>query len=120
MTRYLKECKHHGITDHRKVKRKGMNDREQCCKCQSEAVKRRRNKLKEMAVEYKGSCCNKCGYNKSITALEFHHLDPSEKDFGISNKGETRSWERIKKELDKCVILCANCHREEHERLDTI
>lgn len=49
--------------------------------------------------------------------MSFHHKTQSEKDFGISGK-HCHSWERIKKELDKCILLCANCHMEEHERLD--
>jgi hypothetical protein len=79
-----------------------------------EAVLRRRKKLKILAVEYKGGKCEKCGYNKFIGALEFHHLDPKEKDFSISDSGSTRSWERLKKELDKCIIVCSNCHKEIH------
>jgi hypothetical protein len=70
-----------------------------------------------MAKEYKGGCCSVCGYDRCIEALEFHHLDPEKKDFGISNKGYTRSWEKIKKELDQCEILCANCHREVHAKI---
>jgi 5-methylcytosine-specific restriction endonuclease McrA len=81
-------------------------------------VVRRRKKLKELAIEYKGGKCERCGYCKSHRALEFHHLNPAEKDFGIGDKGHTRSFEKIKVELDKCIMLCANCHREEHERLD--
>jgi len=42
------------------------------------------------------------------------HLDPNEKDFGISAKGYTRAWEKVKEELDKCIMVCANCHREIH------
>ena len=78
------------------------------------AVKKRRKKIKEMAVEYKGGKCICCGYNKCIGALEFHHLDPNGKDFNISAKGITRAWSKVKEELDKCVLLCANCHRELH------
>jgi len=78
------------------------------------AVARRRKKLKEMAVEYKGGKCIFCGYNKCIDALEFHHLDSKKKDFGLSARGLTRSWKRIQKELDKCILVCANCHRELH------
>ena len=70
-----------------------------------------------MAVAYKGGKCNRCGYNRCIEALEFHHENPSQKDFNISSKGYTRSWERVQKELDKCVMLCANCHRELHAKL---
>jgi len=70
-----------------------------------------------MAVEHKGGKCQMCGYDRCIDALEFHHNDLSEKKFGISAKGYTRSWKEVMKELDKCVMLCANCHRELHSRL---
>ena len=79
--------------------------------CNSCMVNRRRIGLKEKAIKYKGSECRKCGYNRCLTALEFHHLDPKAKDFQISG-AHSRSWAAIKKELDKCVMLCANCHRE--------
>jgi hypothetical protein len=52
-----------------------------------------------------------------MEALEFHHLNAARKDFGISSQGHTRSWSKIREELDKCVLLCANCHREVHARL---
>lgn len=67
-----------------------------------------------MAVEYMGGACSKCGYSKCVAALHFHHKDPSEKSFGISASGLCRSWEKVKKELDKTIILCANCHAENH------
>lgn len=67
-----------------------------------------------MAVSHKGGCCQICGYKRCIEALEFHHLDPKQKDFGISHKGYTRSWEKVKEEVEKCILLCANCHREAH------
>jgi hypothetical protein len=86
-----------------------------CSKCDSQRVSDRRRKLKILAVEYKGGCCEKCGYNKCIAALEFHHIDPSHKDFSISQEGSTRSFEKIKIELDKCIMVCANCHREIHD-----
>lgn len=70
-----------------------------------------------MSIEYKRNKCCICGYNKCKSALEFHHLDPKQKDFGISAKGYTRSWEKIKEELDKCIMVCANCHREIHDGL---
>ena len=70
-----------------------------------------------MAVEYKGGKCESCGYNRNIAALEFHHLNPLEKDFNISNKGYTKSWENVKKEIDKCILVCANCHREIHDEI---
>lgn len=70
-----------------------------------------------MAVAYKGSKCERCGYDRCVEALEFHHTDPTKKDFNISSKGHTRSWNRVQAELDKCVMLCANCHREIHAEL---
>lgn len=80
----------------------------------SEAVIKRRKKLKQKAIEYKGNKCQICGYDKCISALEFHHLDPAQKDFGISEDGFTRSWSKIQSELDKCICVCSNCHREIH------
>jgi len=76
------------------------------------AVAKRRRKIKTLAIEYKGGKCEICGYKKYQGALDLHHKDPKKKDFGIADKGYTRSWEKIKAELDKCVLVCANCHRE--------
>jgi ribosomal protein L30E len=83
------------------------------------AVRKRRRKVKQMAIDYMGGCCQVegCGYNRCSTALEFHHKNPNEKDFGIGYKGYTRSWDKIKEELDKCVLVCSNCHREIHAGL---
>lgn len=71
-----------------------------------------RRHLKSKAIEYKGNKCVLCGYNKCNAALEFHHLDRKTKAFGLSRNGVTRSWDSIRKELDKCILVCANCHRE--------
>lgn len=78
------------------------------------AVARRRKLLRERAVQYKGGKCTNCGYSRCQAALDFHHRDPTLKEFGISKDGITRSWERVQKELDKCVLVCSNCHREIH------
>jgi transcription elongation factor Elf1 len=80
-----------------------------------EAVGKRRRKVRIMAVEYKGGKCVFCGYDKYVGALDFHHLE--DKSFGISAKGYTRSWEAVKEELNKCILVCANCHRELHAGL---
>ncbi|MFH0892578.1 MAG: hypothetical protein V1867_07455 [Candidatus Falkowbacteria bacterium] len=79
------------------------------------AVDKRRKLIRKMSIDYKGNKCAICGYNKCVQVLEFHHLNSEEKDFGISAKGYTRSWNKVKTELDKCILLCANCHREVHE-----
>ena len=84
------------------------------------AVSKRRKKIKAMAIEYKGGTCQKCGYCKYQGALELHHIDKTKKSFAIGDKGYTRSWEKVKAELDKCVLLCANCHREVGAGLLTI
>lgn len=78
------------------------------------AVAERRKRVKAMLVEYKGGRCQLCGYKKSIAALELHHRDSATKDFGISGQGLTRSLQRVKREADKCILVCANCHRELH------
>ncbi len=84
-----------------------------------EKVHKRRKKLKRMAIEYKGGCCENpsCKYKRCIDGLAFHHLDPDEKDFGISEKGLTRSWKRLKNELDKCIMVCLVCHAEIHAKI---
>jgi len=71
---------------------------------------------KNKAIEYKGGKCIRCGYNKCSTALEFHHLEPNKKDYSIS-RNINHSFDKIKKELDKCILVCANCHREIHEEM---
>jgi len=76
-------------------------------------VKSHRQKLKTKAIQYKGGACEKCGYNKCEWALDFHHLDANLKDFSISQYIKL-SWDKVRNELDKCIILCANCHREIH------
>ena len=81
----------------------------------SQAVINWRKRKKQELVEYKGGCCERCGYNKSTRALQFHHLDPNEKDFTISRK--SYSIERLKKEVDKCILVCANCHAEIHSKM---
>ena len=108
----IKYCKKHGETLF--VLRKDGSFR--CRKCSTESVQKRRDNLKIMAIEYKGGKCEICGYDKCYDALEFHHLDPNKKDFGISHKGYTRSWVSVKNELDKCILVCANCHREIHHK----
>ena len=70
---------------------------------------RKRAKIK--LVEYKGGCCIRCGYNKSYVALEFHHKDPN------SKSGKSWSLDRLKKEVDKCILVCSNCHSEIHEEI---
>jgi len=78
------------------------------------AVAKRRKKVKLMAVEHLGGKCSRCGYHKYPELLEFHHKNPEEKEFSIALRGHSRSWARVKAEIEKCALLCANCHREIH------
>jgi 5-methylcytosine-specific restriction endonuclease McrA len=79
-----------------------------------EAVRSRRKRIRRMALQYEGARCSICGYDRCEGALEFHQLEATSKDFGISDKGYTRSWRKVREELDRCILLCANCHREVH------
>jgi len=87
-------------------------------KYMSTFMKDRRKNLKIKAVEYMGGGCKLCDYKKCFSALSFHHLDAEKKDFQIS--GTDRNWEKIKIELDKCVMLCNNCHSEVHDGVSKI
>lgn len=73
-------------------------------------------KIKKKAIEYKGGCCQRCGYNQYYGSLQFHHINPLEKDVSWT-KLRLRSWDKIVSELDKCDLLCANCHAEVHHEL---
>ncbi len=78
------------------------------------AVTKRRKRVRQQAIEHLGGRCQICGYDRCIGALDVHHRDPTKKNFGISEDGNTRSWERVKSELSQCILICANCHREVH------
>ena len=89
---------------------------------------RKINKYKERNkhayIEYKKMLCNLkingcaiCGYNRCPAALEFHHSNPEDKNFGLGMFSMGKKDERIVEELNKCILLCANCHREIHTEL---
>lgn len=82
-------------------------------------VKNYRQKMKLRLVEYKGGKCSLCGYNKCVKALEFHHIDPHKKDFQISRYSNLK-WETVVREVDKCILVCSNCHREIHDGLRNV
>ena len=102
-------CKNCGKTF--EYKRSKGHRKNFCSTCEQA---KRREKMKQACLDYKGSACKVCGYNRCISALSFHHLNPSEKDFNISANNGCKSWDKMKKELDKCVLLCSNCHSEVH------
>lgn len=79
-----------------------------------EKLKSYRKRVKEKLVKYKGGKCELCGYCRCYSALDFHHIDPENKSFHIS-ANLNKSFDTLKKEVDKCIMVCANCHREIHE-----
>ncbi len=83
-----------------------------CATCRQERVVARRRRVKAALVTEAGGRCALCGYDRWIGALQFHHLDPAEKAFGIAAGGMARSLERMRAEAEKCVLLCSNCHAE--------
>lgn len=93
--------------------KKGTYYRYICKMCDKERILGIQNTQKQKWVDYKGGKCQKCGYNKCLAALEFHHRDPLQKKFALSGYRLTKSREsEIIEELEKCDLLCSNCHRE--------
>ena len=78
-----------------------------------------RRNMKLQAIKLLGGRCCRCGYNKCIDALEFHHTDPQEKDFKLGS-GNTMSWKEYKTEALKCILVCSNCHKEIHSEIGYI
>lgn len=97
-------------------KRKRGGEYSYCKKCFNELCTERQQQIKLKCIEYMGGKC-RCGYNQCVGALEFHHKDPTQKDPKIRFGNSRVSFKKIEKELDKCIMLCANCHREEHEKI---
>jgi hypothetical protein len=84
-----------------------------CKPCMAEKVRTEAREDKLRSIEYKGGKCHDCDGVFLPAVYDFHHLEPHEKEFAISRKMR-KSWDRLRAELDKCVLLCANCHRTRH------
>jgi hypothetical protein len=90
---------------------------EQCLIKKRDKTKRTREKLKEKAIKYLGNCCEICGQQHDCFDIyDFHHIGCGIKEFEIGERlGKSEiGWGRLQKELDKCLLLCANCHRWIH------
>lgn len=104
-----------------KTKKYGSK-RKYCFECSPEypengtAISFIRKAIKKELIKYKGGKCENCGYNKCIAALEFHHKNPEDKKFEISDYKylKVRPMEEYYNEVDKCELLCCNCHIEKH------
>ena len=90
-----------------------------CGACHNKYTLQKGLEKRQKAIDYLGGKCQICDYNKHYGALEFHHLDPSIKDPKYGNL-RSWSWDRIVREIQKCVLLCANCHREVHAEVTSI
>lgn len=84
---------------------------------QREYLKNRRREHKIRVVEYYGNQCHDCKTQYEPCVYDLHHIDPTEKEFGLAQYLDRR-WEKIQVELKKCVMLCANCHRKRHLSLN--
>lgn len=114
-TKYL-YCNKHGDCEH--VFSDGKIKRWKCCACTVDSSAKHTRMAKIKSVEYKGGCCEICGYSSCIAALTFHHVDPLFKSFNLSGTNLKKSWNTLVLELDKCRLLCSNCHIELHDKED--
>jgi len=103
-----RECARHGVTIF-VIEGRGYY---RCKRCRSEQVSERRRAVKAALVAETGGCCCICGYDRCVSALEFHHLDPKTKRLGIAAGGVAHSLATLRGEISKCVLLCSNCHVE--------
>ena len=86
-----------------------------CYNCMPDGVQLTRGMFLAKIKENRGGKCIRCGYNKCLKALEFHHIDPAQKDFTISND-HFKLMDAVK-EAEKCILICSNCHKELHDNL---
>jgi hypothetical protein len=91
------------------------NQRMCCYDCMPDGIQLTRGAFLAKIKEKRGGKCLKCGYNRCMKALEFHHLDPTKKDFTISN--DNFKLKDAVEESKKCILLCSNCHKELHDDL---
>lgn len=111
------KCKENKRLDEFYSRRNRKGNSVYCKTCSNSESRERFKNFKIKCVDYKGGKCERCGYNKYIGALDFHHLDPSQKDFGIAKVKLHSFDDKVKRELDKCILVCSNCHREIHGSL---
>jgi ribosomal protein S27AE len=106
--RVTRECPRHG----RGTFARDARGTYRCTRCSSDAVSKRRRRVKAILIEEAGGRCGMCGYDRCARALAFHHLDPETKAFGLAEGGLARSLAETRAEAAKCILLCANCHAE--------
>jgi hypothetical protein len=112
--RYCPRCETEKLKTEFYNRRNGKGNSVYCKTCTHDQTIERQKKFKQQCIDYKGGKCVSCGYKKCNNVLEFHHLDPSKKEFSIAHVRLTSFNDEVKKELDNCALVCANCHREIH------
>jgi hypothetical protein len=100
-------CRTHGLTEFA-LRSDGYY---RCLQCSVDAVQRWRRNTRRRLIEEFGGVCAICGFDQPVS-LEFHHLDRKKKEFGFAARGITRSYESLRREARKCVLLCSNCHAQ--------
>ncbi len=108
------KCKKELSIDEFQIRKDNGRPKSWCRKCICSNIKNIQANKRKRAKDLFGNKCSKCGYNRCIEALEFHHIDSVNKEFTLSKMFQNKSWNLIEKELAKCILLCANCHREVH------
>jgi len=107
------ECKRHLSPNDFYLRRK-KDPSSYCKSCTTKKTVERQRNRKRKAIEYKGGACIHCGYKTYDGALEFHHTSSAHKDSLVSKLLRNNKFETALPELDKCILLCVNCHREAH------
>lgn len=113
-TKFCSRCQTEKSAEEFYLRRGGKDFSSYCRECTTDQTVERQRRLKRLSLDYLGGKCLICGYSHCQEALDFHHLNPEEKEFSLAALHTTSFSEKIMKELDKCVILCATCHREVH------
>ena len=119
MEKQCTQCNQTKSLDHFYTRKNRKNGSSFCKNCFNKYCTTRWIEKKVEAIKYKGSVCLDCGTsypNSPYVIFDFHHTNPAEKDVDWG-KLRLRSWKKIKYELDKCVLLCSNCHRIRHHNM---
>jgi len=92
--------------------------RNECKECNNKYKKQQRKNSLDLIAALTGLECSWCGFSHNSTApFDWHHLDPTTKEYEISKMVGNTTFDKIQTEIDKCVFLCKHCHYIEHERL---
>lgn len=118
--KYCTRCKTEKDLSEFYNRRNGVGNSPYCKQCHKDQALDRQREFKRKSIEYKGGKCFFCGYSKHQGSLEFHHMEQKSKNFQISSARMTTFDERVIAELDKCILVCSNCHKEVHAGVITL